>query len=133
MSSYEFFVSVHLFSIYATFLALIIYLILTQNAAAREFDYIRRIRVFLPLFYFFLVLLLFTGSLLWALKGFFTSLATALMIFAWCGVFALSIALFVLFKKARKKHDYTDFRKASLCVISINIALCLISYLASYL
>lgn len=79
--SYEFFLALHLYSLYASGFLMFFYLVLTQGNFKTEFIFIRRIRLFLPIYYVFLALMLFTGSLLLAIKQFQTHLNLWLMIF----------------------------------------------------
>ncbi|EAH9124660.1 hypothetical protein FPZ72_09650, partial [Campylobacter jejuni] len=66
--SYEFFLALHLYSLYASGFLMLFYLILTQGNFKTEFIFIRRIRLFLPIYYLFLALIIFTGCLLSAMK-----------------------------------------------------------------
>ncbi|EOJ1699375.1 hypothetical protein ACM2AP_001569, partial [Campylobacter jejuni] len=52
--SYEFFLALHLYSLYASGFLMLFYLILTQGNFKTEFIFIRRIRLFLPIYYLFL-------------------------------------------------------------------------------
>lgn len=88
--SYEFFLALHLYSLYASGFLMLFYLVLTQGNFKTEFIFIRRIRLFLPIYYVFLALMLFTGFLLLAVKQFQMHLNLWLMIFSWIFIFAFS-------------------------------------------
>ena len=114
---YDFFLAVHLYCIYATGFLMVFYLFLTQSNFRTEFDFIRRIRLFLPLFNFFLASVLFTGCLLLALKHWQMDFSLRYMVLAWIVIFALSIFQYKLFKKARKIKRYNTFRAASFFIL----------------
>lgn len=123
--SYEFFLAIHLYTLYASGFLMIFYLALTQGNFKTEFDFIRRIRIFLPVYYLFLALILFTGVLLLALNHFAMSVNFLLMIVAWFLIFALAIFHFILFKKARRARRYNTFRWMSIVVLLLELALLL--------
>ncbi|EAI9535331.1 hypothetical protein C3290_08405, partial [Campylobacter jejuni] len=100
--SYEFFLALHLYSLYASGFLMLFYLILTQGNFKTEFIFIRRIRLFLPIYYLFLALIIFTGCLLSAMEQFQMNVNIWVMIFSWILIFALAIFHFVCFKKARR-------------------------------
>lgn len=120
---YDFFVAIHLYSIYATGFLMVFYLFLTQSNFRTEFDFIRRIRLFLPLFNFFLACMLFTGCLLLALKNWQMNILTKYMIFAWLVIFALSLFQYKLFKKACKIKRYKHFRASSFFILITQLLL----------
>ncbi len=92
--SYEFFLALHLYSLYASGFLMLFYLILTQGNFKTEFIFIRRIRLFLPIYYLFLALIIFTGCLLSAMKQFQMNVNIWVMIFSWILIFALAIFAF---------------------------------------
>lgn len=120
---YDFFVAIHLYSIYATGFLMVFYLFLTQSNFRTEFDFIRRIRLFLPLFNFFLACMLFTGCLLLALKNWQMNILMRYMIFVWLAIFALSLFQYKLFKKARKIKRYKNFRASSFFILIAQLLL----------
>ena len=91
MQAYDFFLALHLYTLYASAFLILFYFGLTQGGFKTEFIFIRRIRLFLPVFYLFLSLVLFTGALLWALKGFEANLYFFLMLLIWVLILALAI------------------------------------------
>ena len=123
VESYQFFLALHLYSVYASGVLMIIYLILTQGNFRTEFDFIRRIRMFLPIYYFFFAVMLFTGVLLLSIKQYESSAIVKYMVFAWVVMLALSIFQFVLFKKARKTKRYKRFRMMSFFILLFNLLL----------
>jgi len=129
--SYEFFLALHLYSLYASGFLMLFYLILTQGNFKTEFVFIRRIRLFLPIYYLFLALILFTGALLLALNHFIFNLSFIFMILAWVLIFALAIFHFIQFKKARLKRSYASFRLLSFVILLLEIALLFLPFLAS--
>lgn len=132
--SYDFFLALHLYSIYASGFLMLFYLILTQGSFKTEFIFIKRIRLFLPLYYLFLAIVLFTGSLLLALNHFATNLYFWSMIGAWILIFALAIFHFIQFKKTRKNKKYSFFRLLSFIILLLEIALLFLpSFLKVYL
>ena len=128
IESYQLFLAIHLYSVYASGILMLIYLILTQGSFKTEFNFIRRIRVFLPLYYLFFAIMLFTGLLLFALKRYEWSFAVKYMVLVWVAIFALSIWQFLLFKKARKIRRYRDFRLSSFFILFFSIFLLAISF-----
>lgn len=132
--SYDLFLALHLYSICVSGFLMLVYLVLTQGSFKTEFIFIKRIRLFLPLYYLFLAIVLFTGSLLLALNHFATNLYSWSMIIAWILIFALAIFHFIQFKKARKSKRYTFFRLLSFIILILEfILLFLPSFLKVYL
>ncbi|EGK8009715.1 hypothetical protein HW242_06605 [Campylobacter lari] len=127
--SYEFFLALHVYSLYANGFLMLFYLYLTQSSFSQEFIFIKRIRLFLPIYYLFLAITLFTGSLLWALKHFELNLYMFSMWFCWIFIFALAIYQFVLFKKARLFKRYAKFRFLSFFILCSGIFLLFVPYL----
>ena len=123
VESYQFFLALHLYSVYASGVLMIIYLILTQGNFRTEFDFIRRIRMFLPIYYLFFAVMLFTGVLLLSIKQYESNAIVKYMVFAWVVMLALSIFQFVLFKKARKTKLYKRFRMMSFFILLFNLLL----------
>lgn len=128
----EFFLAIHLYSIYSSGFLMFVYLILTQGNFKTEFDFIRRIRLFLPIYYTFLALMLFTGLLLLALKGFALNANNHYMISAWVIILALSIFQFKRFKKARSTRKYNAFRAWSFFILLFNMGLLAAPFLYLY-
>lgn len=126
---YDFFTAVHLYSIYAMGFLMVFYLFLTQGNFRTEFDFIRRIRLFLPLYNFFLATVLFTGCLLLALKNWEMGFIVKYMIFVWVMIFALSLFQYKYFKKARKTKRYGTFRALSFFVLLFQIGLLFSPYI----
>lgn len=120
---YDFFLAIHLYSIYATGFLMIFYLFLTQSNFRTEFDFIRRIRLFLPLYNFFLACVLFTGCLLLALKNYEMNYSIRYMILSLLIIFGLSIFQYTRFKKARKTKRYRDFRAWSFFILIFELLL----------
>ena len=129
MQAYDFFLALHLYTLYASAFLILFYFGLTQGGFKTEFIFIRRIRLFLPVFYLFLSLVLFTGALLWALKGFEANLYFFLMLLIWVLILALAIFHFVLFKKARNARRYVAFRWASFVILLTELFLLLIPFI----
>ncbi|HEB9906333.1 TPA: hypothetical protein RZL31_001228 [Campylobacter jejuni] len=127
--SYEFFLALHLYSLYASGLLMLFYLILTQGNFKTEFIFIRRIRLFLPIYYLFLALIIFTGCLLSAMKQFQMNVNIWVMIFSWILIFALAIFHFVCFKKARRFRKYATFRWISCLILPFEIFLLFLPFL----
>lgn len=118
IESYQFFLALHLYSVLVSGALMLIYLVLTQGNFRTEFDFIRRIRVFLPLYYFFFAVVFFTGFLLFALKHYELSLSVKYMLAAWVAIFGLSIFQFVAFKKREKASGISlSGRLAFLCCL----------------
>lgn len=126
--SYEFFIAMHVYSLYANGFLMLFYLYLTQNFS-QEFYFIKRIRLFLPIYYMFLAITLFTGCLLWAVGQFEINLYMVLMWLCWIAIFALAIYQFVLFKKARLFRRYIKFRFISFFILCLSIALLFVPYI----
>lgn len=123
MQAQEFFIALHVYSLYASGFLMALYLMLTQDRLTSEFVFIKRIRLFLPIYYLFLAVVLFTGSLLLALKFFQMNAYYWSMIFSWCVILFLAIFHFKQFKTARRLRRYAKFRKISFFVIFVEIFL----------
>lgn len=128
--SYELFLALHLYSLYASGFLMLFYLILTQGNFKTEFIFIRRIRLFLPIYYLFLALIMFTGSLLLAMKRFEMHLSYWIMVLSWILIFALAIFHFIQFKKARRFRKYITFRWLSFVILLCEIFLLFLPFLA---
>ncbi|MBM0636492.1 hypothetical protein LNU06_00350 [Campylobacter sp. VicNov18] len=128
--SYEFFLALHLYSLYASGFLMLFYLILTQGNFKTEFIFIRRIRLFLPIYYLFLALMIFTGCLLLVMKQLHMNFNIAIMIFSWILIFALAIFHFICFKKARRFRRYTSFRWLSFVILLCEIFILFLPFLA---
>ena len=127
--SYELFLAIHLYSLYASGFLMFFYLILTQSSFKTEFLFIRRIRLFLPIYYLFLAFIVFTGCLLLALNKFEMKLNYYLMILSWILIFILAIFHFKKFKKARMLRRYTNFRLLSFLILLCEILLLFLPFL----
>ncbi|MBK1971921.1 hypothetical protein JG676_02840 [Campylobacter sp. 2018MI35] len=127
--SYEFILALHLYSLYASGFLMLFYLVLTQGNFKTEFIFTRRIRLFLPIYYFFLILIFFTGMLLLALNHFEMTLNYWLMILANILIFVLAIFHFRQFKKARENRRYIFFRWISFLILPIEIFLLFLPFL----
>ncbi|MCR6572588.1 hypothetical protein CINS5915_04775 [Campylobacter insulaenigrae] len=127
--NYHIFLAFHVYSLYTSGFLMLFYLYLTQSSFSQEFIFIRRIRLFLPIYYLFLAIVLFTGNLLWALKHFEMNLYILLMWLAWIFIFSLAIYQFVLFKKARIYKRYAKFRFLSFFILCADIFLLFVPYL----
>ncbi|KAA6225222.1 MULTISPECIES: hypothetical protein [unclassified Campylobacter] len=127
--SYAFFIALHIYTLYASSFLMLFYLFLTQTKLASEFMYIRRIRLFLPAYYLFLALILFTGLLLWSVKKFELNFNILLMLVIYFLVFILALLHYKSFKKARKKRYYGMFRFFSVIVLILEIILLFTPYL----
>lgn len=126
--NYELFLAVHLYTLYASGFLMTFYFALTQGDFKTEFDFVRRIRVFLPIYYLFLALIFFTGLLLLALNHFTMRGDFWLMIAAWLGIFALAIFHFILFKRARRARQYKAFRWMSVVILLAELVLLLLPF-----
>ncbi|WP_291950379.1 hypothetical protein [Campylobacter sp.] len=127
--NYNFFLAIHVYSLCTSGFLMLFYLYLTQSSFSQEFIFIRRIRLFLPIYYLFLAIVLFTGNLLWALKHFEINLYILSMWIAWFFIFFLAIYQFILFKKARLYKRYAKFRFLSFFILSIDIFLLFVPYI----
>lgn len=126
---YDFFLAIHLYSIYVTGFLMVFYLFLTQGSFKTEFDFVRRIRLFLPMYNLFLASVLFTGLLLFALKSYEIDFWIGYMIAIWIVVFALSIVQYKSFKKARKSKKYNSFRMLSFFILFFELFLGLVPFI----
>ncbi|TKX29732.1 hypothetical protein CQA38_02875 [Campylobacter sp. MIT 12-5580] len=129
MQIYDLVLAFHIYSLYASGFLMVFYLFLTQSSFRTEFYFIRRIRLFLPVYYLFLSIVFFTGSLLLALKSFEFSFFHGLMLASWCLIVALNIFQFNRFKKARQKRRYQGFRAWSFFILLITLFLLTVPYL----
>lgn len=128
---YELVLALHLYSLYVTGFLILFYLSLTQGSFKTEFIFIRKIRLFLPIYYLFLTFIVFTGALLLALNHFTTDLNLYLMILSWILIFALAIFHFTQFKKARRIRHYRVFRWLSFIVLLCELALLILPFIIS--
>lgn len=122
-TTYDFILALHIYSLYASGFLMLFYLFLSQNNSTTEFNFIYRIRVFLPIFYMFLAFVLFTGLLLLSINYFNINLYHTFMIFTWILILALAIVQFKSFKKARKMKRYRKFKRISFFILIIEIGL----------
>ncbi|TQR30947.1 hypothetical protein DMB92_06910 [Campylobacter sp. MIT 99-7217] len=120
--------ALHIYSLYASGFLMFFYLTLTQGSFTSEFNFIRRIRLFLPVYYIFLAIVFFTGLLLLALKGFVLNTYIMLMIATWLIIFFLAIFQFILFKRARRSRRYNIFRGMSFFILLFDIFLLFAPY-----
>ncbi len=127
---HELIVALHLYSLYATGFLMLFYLSLTQGSFKTEFVFIKKIRLFLPIYYVFLALIIFTGSLLLALNHFAMNFNIILMILSWVLIFALAIFHFIQFKKARKMRHYRVFRWLSFVILLCELALLVLPFIS---
>lgn len=130
---YDFVLALHFYSLYATGFLMLFYFSLTQGSFKTEFDFIKKIRLFLPIYYLFLAFIIFTGSLLLAFKHFAMSFNTFLMIVCWFAIFALAIFHFIQFKKARRIRHYRVFRFLSFIILLCEIILLILPFGVTYL
>ena len=127
---YEFIVAFHLYSLYATGFLMLFYLSLTQGNFKTEFEFIKKIRLFLPIYYIFLAFIIFTGALLLALNHFAMNFDIYLMILCWILIFSLAIFHFIQFKKARKIRHYRVFRLLSFIILLSEIILLILPFIS---
>ncbi len=123
MQIFEAVLALHIYSLYASGALMIFYLFLTQGPFKAEFNFIRKIRLFLPIYYLFLSLILFTGLVLLALLHFHLSVKIIFMICSWILILSLNIFQYKLFKKARRFRRYAKFRAFSFFILIFCIAL----------
>lgn len=121
--SYGWILTLHLYSLYLFGFLMFVYLCLTQGKFKTEFQFIKRIRLFLPIFYMFLAIVFFTGILLLAMKNFKFDLFVSSMIVIWMIIFFLSIVQFKFFKKARKERKYKKFASISALISLLDFIL----------
>lgn len=128
MDSYSLIRDIHIYSVYASGFLMVFYLILTQSKCG-EFDYIKRIRVFLPTYYMFLAIMFFTGILCQAILSFIIDKNIITMIVSFFAILYLAILQFSLFKKARRMRSYKKFRGQSFLILVLSIFLIVFSSL----
>lgn len=114
---YDFFLATHLYSIYASAALMVVYLFLTQSNFRREFDFVRKIRLFLPLYYLFIALMLFTGLLLLASRHFAMNASILYMLIIWGLVLIFALWQYINFRRARRTKRYRDFRVSSFFIL----------------
>lgn len=122
---YDFFLATHLYSIYGSAILMVIYLFLTQSNFRTEFSFVRKIRLFLPLYHTFIALMLFTGLLLLALRRFILNSSTLYMLVTWALLLFFAIVQYRNFKRARRSKHYKDFRISSFFIIIFKLFLLL--------
>lgn len=128
MDSYSLIRDIHIYSVYATGFLMVFYLILTQSKCG-EFDYIKRIRVFLPTYYMFFAIMFFTGILCNAMLSFMLDKNIITMIISFFVILYLAILQFSLFKKARRIRSYRKFKVQSFLILLLSICLMIFSSL----
>lgn len=128
MQIFDAVLALHIYSLYASCALMIFYLFLTQGPFKSEFSFIRKIRLFLPIYYLFLSLILFTGLVLLALLQFALSAKVLFMIVSWLFILGLNMFQFKLFKKARRLRRYAKFRAFSFFILLVCIALILLPF-----
>lgn len=130
MAIFDTVLALHVYSIYTSAFLMIFYLFLTQSPFRAEFVFIRKIRLFLPIYYLFLSLVVFTGLLLLALLNFALDGRIVFMIFSWILILGLNIFQYKLFKKARQMRRYKRFRNFSFFILLFCVMILALPFLS---
>lgn len=124
--------NLHIYSIYTVAFLMLFYLYLTQSNFSTEFNFIKRIRLFLPIYYMFLAIVFFTGILMLALLNFELNHYRIFMIISWCLILFLNILQYKSFKKARMYRRYKTYRTFSFFILLFNLILVVLPFLHKY-
>ena len=133
MQIFDLVLALHLYSIYTSVVLVFFYMFLTQDNCTTEFNFIRRIRLFLPIYYMFLAIVFFTGILMLALLNFNLNFYRILMIISWILILGLHIFQFKLFKKARSLRRYKSYKTYSFFILISVLILFFIPFGYKYL
>ncbi len=133
MQIFDLVLALHLYSIYTSVFLVFFYMFLTQDNCTTEFNFIRRIRLFLPIYYMFLAIVFFTGILMLALLNFNLNFYRILMIISWILILGLHIFQFKLFKKARSLRRYKSYKTYSFFILISVLILFFIPFGYKYL
>ncbi|HJE66415.1 MAG TPA: hypothetical protein K8V51_05060 [Campylobacter avium] len=132
MQIFELVLNLHIYSIYTVAFLMLFYLYLTQSNFSTEFNFIKRIRLFLPIYYMFLAIVFFTGILMLALLNFELNHYRIFMIVSWCLILFLNILQYKSFKKARMYRRYKTYRTFSFFILLFNLILIVLPFLHKY-
>lgn len=132
MQIFELVLNLHIYSIYTVAFLMLFYLYLTQSNFSTEFNFIKRIRLFLPIYYMFLAIVFFTGILMLALLNFELNHYSIFMIISWCLILFLNILQYKSFKKARMYRRYKTYRTFSFFILLFNLILVVLPFLHKY-
>ncbi|WP_273404937.1 hypothetical protein [Campylobacter avium] len=132
MQIFELVLNLHIYSIYTVAFLILFYLYLTQSNFSTEFNFIKRIRLFLPIYYMFLAIVFFTGILMLALLNFELNHYRIFMIVSWCLILFLNILQYKSFKKARMYRRYKTYRTFSFFILLFNLILVVLPFLHKY-
>ncbi|ASQ31150.1 hypothetical protein CAV_1544 [Campylobacter avium LMG 24591] len=132
MQIFELVLNLHIYSIYTVAFLMLFYLYLTQSNFSTEFNFIKRIRLFLPIYYMFLAIVFFTGILMLALLNFELNHYRIFMIVSWCLILFLNILQYKSFKKARMYRRYKTYRTFSFFILLFNLILVVLPFLHKY-
>lgn len=132
MQIFELVLNLHIYSIYTVAFLMLFYLYLTQSNFSTEFNFIKRIRLFLPIYYMFLAIVFFTGILMLALLNFELNHYSIFMIVSWCLILFLNILQYKSFKKARMYRRYKTYRTFSFFILLFNLILVVLPFLHKY-
>lgn len=132
MQIFELVLNLHIYSIYTVAFLILFYLYLTQSNFSTEFNFIKRIRLFLPIYYMFLAIVFFTGILMLALLNFELNHYSIFMIVSWCLILFLNILQYKSFKKARMYRRYKTYRTFSFFILLFNLILVVLPFLHKY-
>lgn len=132
MQIFELVLNLHIYSIYTVAFLMLFYLYLTQSNFSTEFNFIKRIRLFLPIYYMFLAIVFFTGILMLALLNFELNHYRIFMIISWCLILFLNILQYKSFKKARMYRRYKTYRTFSFFILLFNLILVVLPFLHKY-
>ncbi len=132
MNTFDLVLALHLYSTYTSIFLVFFYIFLTQDSFTTEFNFIKRIRLFLPIYYMFLAIVFFTGILMLALLNFELNTYRIIMIASWILILGLNIFQFKLFKKARSMRRYKSYRAYSFFILLFVLLLFVIPFLHKY-
>lgn len=132
MNIFDLVLALHLYSTYTSIFLVFFYIFLTQDSFTTEFNFIKRIRLFLPIYYMFLAIVFFTGILMLALLNFELNTYRIIMIISWILILGLNIFQFKLFKKARSMRRYKSYRAYSFFILLFVLFLFVIPFLHKY-
>lgn len=123
IETYEMSIGLHLLFIKVLLGLLVLHLGLVFIGDTAKFGYIKRLMLFLPMYYVFMAFIFFTGMLNLAILHFSMSLSIWVMIVCWIGLIPLGAIGFKRLKAVRVNKEFGKFKKFMAIKIFCEIAI----------
>lgn len=125
MNIYNTLVFYHELSVYFLVFMLVVYLFLSQSKA-KAFSYIKKIKLFLPIFYMVFACVMLTGLNLLAMREFALNPRILIMLFTWILMLYGFIKLYKSFKANIRSKSISRFSKLALLVLGVFLVVCVL-------